>query len=117
MHQLTGKPIIVDDWAAGFSLEDTFETEYGTFFDERRASQQASDWLISAMRQPYILGVWKCQLLGIHGADRQFKGKSRRTYFRDDGSPYRFRTETAKQAHAKALKLAYASASEKNDAP
>ena len=119
VHKLTGKPVIIDDWVASFSLEDTFdtETECGTFFDEQRASEQASQWLVSALKQPYILAVFKCQLIGLHGADRAFGGKSRRTYFKDDGSPYCFRTEITKQAHFKALELAYTYAYGKNNAP
>lgn len=114
VHQLTGKPVIIDDWVASFSLGQPFDTktECGTFYDEQRATREASEWLVSAFKQPYILAVFKCQLIGMHGADHTFGGKSRRTYYQDDGSPYRFRTEMTKQAHREALEAAYAQACE-----
>ena len=115
VHKLTGKPIIVDDWVASFSLGEPFDTktECGIFFDEQRATEQASEWLVSAFEQPHIIAVFKCTLIGLHDADRRFGGKSRRTYFRDDGTPFPVRTEMMKKANRDALRAAYAPALKK----
>ena len=109
-HKLTGKPMLIIDWAAPFSLSETFETEKGTLYSEEEAARQAADWLVQCMRRPYMLGVFKCQLIGLHGNDRWFEGKSRRTYLRDDGSVFGHRTEITRQAHQVVLREAYQAA-------
>ena len=115
VHSLTGKPVIIDDWVASFSLTKPFDTktECGFFYGEEEASKQAAEWLVSAFERPYIIAAFKCQLIGLHGADRSFGGKSRRTYYKDDGSPFPIRTEITRQAHRKALEAAYAPALKK----
>lgn len=49
----------------------------------------------------------KCQLIGLHGNDRWFDGKSRRTYLKDNGTRFKHRTEITRQAHEKAFTAAY----------
>ena len=114
-QKLTGKPMLIIDWAAPFSLGGTLETQKGTLYSEEEAARQAADWLIQCMRRPYMLGVFKCQLLGLHGNDRWFDGKARRTYLRDDGSAFEHRTEITRRAHQAALREAYQTAMNKNE--
>lgn len=105
-HQLTGgKPMLIIDWAAPFSLGATFETERGVLKNERKAAEEAAEFLRAAMRRRYMVGVFKCQLIGLHGNDAQFEGKSRRTYLKDDGSEWESRTEITRKAHAEALRI------------
>lgn len=108
-QKLTGKPMIIIDWAAPFSLSETIETDRGTLQPEQRAAKEAAEWLLAAMKRPYMIGVFKCQLIGLHGNDRWFDGKSRRTYLMDDGKAFNHRTEITRRAHTQALRLAYES--------
>ncbi len=113
-HELTGgKPMLIIDWAAPFSLGDSFSTERGRLEKESHASTEAAEWLIAAMRQPYIVGVFKCQLIGLHGNDAQFDGKSRRTYLKDDGTPWPSRTGITRESHTRALQVGYGAVVEK----
>lgn len=111
-YKLTGKPMMIIDWAAPFSLQSTLETEKGTLFSESTASEQAAEWLLQCMKRPYIVGVFKCQLIGLHGNDRWFDGKARRTYLKDDGDRYEHRTAITRKAHQTALREAYLMATE-----
>ncbi len=106
-QRLTGKPMVIIDWAAPFSLSESMETDRGTLQPEQRAAEEASQWLVEAMKRPYMIGVFKCQLIGLHGNDRWFDGKSRRTYLKDDGTTFKHRTEITRRAHAQALRTAY----------
>lgn len=108
-HAATGdKPMIIIDWAAPFSLDETYETERGTVKNEAEASREAAEWLEGVFELPYVIGVFKCQLIGAHGNDRWFpEGRMKRTYLRDDGLPFAFRTPTAKQAHERVLAKVY----------
>lgn len=101
---VAGKPMLVIDWAAPFSLDETYETERGTVYAEREASDQAARWLQHAFELPYLAGVFHCQWIGSHGNDRWFPaGRMKRTFVRDDGSPFAFRTERIRQAHEAVL--------------
>jgi len=112
VHALTGKPIIVDDWVASFSLGETYDTgtECGVFYDEKRATEEAAEWLMTAFKQPHLIGVFMCTPIGTHAADRLLGGTSRRSYFRDDGTPFPVRTDMMKKANREALQAAYAPA-------
>ena len=106
-HRLAGKPMVVIDWAAPFSLGETLETQRGAIRNERAAADEAAEWLVAAVSQPYVVGVFKCQLIGTHANDRWFDGRARRTYLQDDGQPFAYRTERTRQAHREALEIAY----------
>ena len=108
-HEWTSnKPMIIIDWAAPFSLDETYETERGVIKDEAEASAEASEWLQGVFSLPYVVGVFKCQLIGSHGNDRWFPaGLMKRTYLRDDGTPFSIRTAAAKKAHEMVLSRAY----------
>lgn len=106
-QKLTSKPMMIIDWAAPFSLTESMTTDRGTLRSEQQAAEEAAKWLVDAMKRPYMIGVFKCQLIGLHGNDRWFDGKSRRTYLKDDGTKFKHRTEITRQAHELALKIAY----------
>lgn len=113
-YELIGsKPMMVIDWAAPFSLAQTFTNKSGTIKAQEIAAQEAADWLRSAMTRPYMIGVFKCQLIGLHGNDKQFNNRSRRTYLKDNGDPFEVRTEITRTAHADALRIGYAAALKK----
>ncbi|MBM3741018.1 MAG: hypothetical protein FJW39_35225 [Acidobacteria bacterium] len=103
-----GKPMIVVDWASPFSLDQTYETERGTVKNERAASEDSARWIDAALREPYMAGVFMCQLIGVHGNDRWFPtGRMKRTYLRDDGTPFAARAAKVGAAHTSALKRIY----------
>ena len=87
-----------------------YKTEKGTLFSEQKAAQQAADWLLQCVERPYMVGVFKCQLIGLHGNDRWFEGRARRTYLKDDGAPFQHRTAITREAHRTALQQAYSAA-------
>ena len=110
-HSLTGgKPMIVIDWAAPFSLGETFDTEKGEIRDEKTASEEAATWIESALKRPYLVGVFKCQFIGLHGNDKWFEGRARRTYLKDDGTKWAERTRLTRDAHHRALTAGYSAA-------
>ena len=102
-----GRPMLVVDWAAPFSLGEGFDHERGLIEPERAASDAAADWLEAAAATPYVVGVFKCQLIGTHGNDKWFGDRSRRTYLQDDGRPFAYRTQRTRDAHAAALRQVY----------
>lgn len=109
-YKLVGKPMVVIDWAAPFSLKNTYATPRGELRNEKKASEDAAKWLTDSMKLPFMIGVFKCQLIGLHGNDRWFEGKARRTYLKDDGRHFDARTAITKRAHLQALKIAYSAA-------
>ena len=109
-HRLAGKPMVMVDWASPFSITETFRTERGEIREETMASEQAARWLEACTAEPYMLGIFKCQLLGLHANDRWFDGRARRTYFRDDGTDFPVRTEITRQAHRRVLDRVYRTA-------
>lgn len=45
----------------------------------------AARFLEAAFDEDYIVGVFRCQLIGVHGNDRWFPARRmKRTYLRDD---------------------------------
>ncbi|MEM7699712.1 MAG: hypothetical protein AAF236_15060 [Verrucomicrobiota bacterium] len=107
------KPMLMVDWAAPFSLGKTFQTERGEIRSEERAAEDAAAWMVAAMETPYLVGIFKCQLLGTHANDAWFDGRARRTYLRDDGTPFGHRTEITRRAHEEALRVGYEAAIQK----
>jgi hypothetical protein len=105
--KMTGKPILVVDWAAPFSLGAAFDTEHGPIKSEAEAAEDSAKWLTAALAHPGIVGVFRCQLIGTHGNDRWFEGKAKRTYLRDDGTPFPEMAERVSAANRAALKAAY----------
>lgn len=110
-HLLSGsKPMLIIDWAAPFSLDSTYPTERGVIKNELTASIEAAQWLESVFTLPYVVGVFKCQMIGSHGNDRWFpEGRMKRTYLRDDGLAFPHRTEITKASHEKVLSSVYKS--------
>jgi hypothetical protein len=105
--KMTGKPILVVDWAAPFSLGEAFDSEHGRIKTEAEAAEDSAKWLTAALAHPGIVGVFRCQLIGTHGNDRWFEGKAKRTYLRDDGTPFPNMAARVSAANREALKAAY----------
>lgn len=107
-HELrvTGKPILVVDWAAPFSLGAAFESEHGRIKTEEDAATDSAKWLTAALAHPGIVGIFRCQLIGTHGNDRWFEGKAKRTYLRDDGTPFPHVAARVSEANRQALNAA-----------
>jgi len=106
---ITGKPTVLIDWAAPFSLRETFQSPQGEIRNERDASKDAALFLGNAIERPYLVGVFVCQLIGTHPNDvRFFQDSARRSYLRDDGTAYRYRTGVYSGALRKALTRVYA---------
>jgi len=106
----TGKPILVVDWAAPFSLGAAFDSEHGPIKTEADAAKDSAQWIAAALAHPAIVGVFRCQLAGTHGNDRWFEGKAKRTYLRDDGTPFPLMGAKVSEANRAALQAAYAKA-------
>ena len=111
--KLTGKPVLVIDWAAPFSLGEAFDSEHGRIKTEAEAAEDSAKWLTAALAHPGIVGVFRCQLIGTHGNDRWFEGKAKRTYLRDDGTPFPIMAARVREANQAALKAAYDKAAAK----
>gem|GEM_PF-5015453 len=60
-----------------------------------------------SLAHPGIVGVFRCQLIGTHGNDRWFEGKAKRTYLRDDGTPFPIMAAKVSEANRVSLKAAY----------
>ena len=112
------KPMVVIDWATPFSLDSTYANDRGTIKEEAAAAEDVAQWVTSALEQPYIIGVFKCQFIGTHGNDRWFpEGRMKRTLWQDDGTAFPVMTERVAQAHQAALQRAYASVAADETAP
>ena len=112
------KPMLVIDWATPFSLDSTYVNDRGTIKEEAAAAEDVAQWVTSALEQPYIIGVFKCQFIGIHGNDRWFpEGRMKRTLWQDDGTAFPVMTERVARAHQAALQRAYASVAADETAP
>lgn len=105
--KLTGKPVLVIDWAAPFSLGEAFESQHGRIKTEADAAEDSANWITAALAHPAIVGVFRCQLIGTHGNDRWFEGKAKRTYLRDNGTPFSIMAARVREANQAALKAAY----------
>ncbi|MBM3862037.1 MAG: hypothetical protein FJ395_20625 [Verrucomicrobia bacterium] len=105
--KLTGKPMLVIDWAAPFSLGEAFDSEHGRIKTEAEAAEDSAKWITHALAHPGIVGVFRCQLIGTHGNDRWFEGKAKRNYLRDDGTPFPIMAARVREANQAALKVAY----------
>jgi hypothetical protein len=105
--QITGKPILIVDWAQPFSIGAAFESEHGLLKTEPEAAADAAKWITDAMAHPAIVGIFRCQLAGTHGNDKWFLGKAKRTYLRDDGTPFPTFAEKIRESNHIALQDAY----------
>ena len=109
------KPMIVIDWATPFSLDETYVNDRGTIKDEAAAAKDVAHWVSDALAQPYLIGVFKCQLVGTHGNDRWFpEGRMKRTLIQDDGTPFPIMTERVARAHREALLREYEKVAQDN---
>jgi hypothetical protein len=104
---LVGRPMVIIDWAAPFSPHSgEMQTEYGTLKPEA-AAQEAGQFVRDAFQPPYMTGLFICQVLGTHANDRWFGPKARRTYLRDDGTPFPERSRQIARANHEVLARLY----------
>ena len=102
--KVTGRPIMIIDWAAPFSLDHPYEVDIAMIKPEEEATEETNQFLIDSFDQSYIIGNFKCQLIGRHGNDSKFPlGRMKRTYLQDDGSPWPIRTEETRKTHIQVL--------------
>lgn len=107
---LTGKPMIVVDWAAPFSLGATFDHEHGVIRAERDAAADSARFVRDCLAAPYMIGLFICQPIGTHPNDRWFDGRARRTYLAPAGPPFVHRAAQLRAANEAALARVYAEA-------
>jgi hypothetical protein len=99
-YELLQKPIIIVDWGAVFSYGESFEYKGATIKPEKEASDESAQFVKDAFDQPYIIGLFLCKLLGDHRNDETFfQRRATRTYLRQDGSPYPYRTQALTKAN------------------
>ncbi len=107
-YKLTSKPMIIIDWATPFSLEESYENEQGQIKREDQAAADMVKWLHQALDVPYIIGIFKCQLIGSHPNDRWFpEGKMKRTLLKDDGTYFENMSPAMADAHKEVLEKCY----------
>jgi hypothetical protein len=108
-YELTGeKPMLIIDWPTPFSLDTQYETDRGVVRDERTGTDEAVRFVADAFAEPFIIGLFICQLAGMHGNDRWFPaGRMKRTYLKDDGTPYSYRTRRMGEANRAVLETLY----------
>jgi hypothetical protein len=109
-YELLGKPILIIDWAAAFSTREAFDTPRGRLKTEADATEDAVEWISQALAHPGIVGLFRCQLAGTHVNDHFFNGPAKRTYLRDDGTPFEILTKRISLANREALQKTYANA-------
>ena len=63
INQLTGKPIIICDHQCSFPTENHAHTMWEQFKNQRKASNNYSKIVISAVNEPYLLGYHRCQYI------------------------------------------------------
>ncbi|HUT90178.1 MAG TPA: hypothetical protein VMY37_11820 [Thermoguttaceae bacterium] len=112
-YKLTGKPVLVIDWAAPFSLGEGFESQHGRLKTEADDAEDSAEWLSAALTHPGIVNVFRCQLVGTHVNDHWFEGRAKRTYLRDDGTPFPIMAARVSEANRAALEAAYEKAAGK----
>lgn len=102
-YALLQKPIVIVDWGAVFSLGPPFDYQGATIKPEREASDDAAQFIADAFDAPYIVGLFVCKLWGDHRNDTNFfNDRATRTYLRNDGTPYAYRTERLRDANFRA---------------
>ncbi|MEM6916940.1 MAG: hypothetical protein AAF491_10275, partial [Verrucomicrobiota bacterium] len=111
---LVGRPTIIVDWAAPFTLSDKpVKTEYGTLKPEKESGEEAAKFVHDAFGAPYLTGLFICQVIGTHGNDKFFL-RAKRTYLQDDGTRYQTRTALLREANLQVMKRLYEEVAEKN---
>ncbi len=107
-YKVTGRPIMIIDWAAPFSLDTNYSVDGAQIKPEPEATRDTNQFLFDAFDTPYIIGVFKCQFIGSHGNDSRFPaGRMKRTYLKDDGTPFPHRTDSTREAHLKVLETVF----------
>ncbi len=107
-YKAAGRPIMIIDWAAPFSLDTSYTVDDAQIKPESEATRDANQFLFDAFDTPYIIGVFKCQFIGSHGNDNRFPaGRMKRTYLRDDGTPFPHRTDSTRESHIKVLETVF----------
>jgi hypothetical protein len=105
--KLTGKPILVVDWAEPFSLGEAFDTVHGPIKAEAQAADDSAKWLTAALAHPGIVGLFRCQLIGTHGNDVWCKGDAKRNYLKDAEMPFERMAAEISKVNQAALKAVY----------
>jgi hypothetical protein len=94
------KPIVIVDWGAVFSLGEAFPHRNSMIKPEKEASDDSAKFVTDAFESDYIIGLFLCKLWGHHKNDTNiFNNKAERTYLKEDGSPYPYRTECLTKAN------------------
>jgi hypothetical protein len=107
-NEVTGRPIMIIDWATPFSLDTVYELDGAMIKPEAEATNETNQFLFDSFERPYVIGNFKCQLIGRHGNDRLFPdGRMKRTFLKDNGSPWPIRTEATRRAHVQVLKAVF----------
>lgn len=108
--KLTGKPMLIIDWSSPFSFGEAFECSAGLVKPEAEAAADRAKWLADAFEQPYLIGVFRCFLIGLHPNDKMLEGRGRRSCLSDDGTPFPVITESTGVANRSVLLRIYANA-------
>lgn len=99
------KPVVFVDWGALFSYRAPLEDRGATIKPEGEASDETAKCVTDAFERPYINGLFLCKLLGNHRNDANFfQDRATRTYLRNDGPAYEYRTNALKQANIEVQK-------------
>jgi hypothetical protein len=105
--QLTGKPMVIVDWSSFFSSGEAFDTPAGPVKPEAEAAEERAKWLADAVAQPYLIGVFRCFLIGLHPNDKMLEGRGRRSCLNDDGTPFPVMTRSVGEANRAVLQQVY----------
>ena len=105
--KLTGKPMLIIDWSAPFSFGEAFDCSAGPVKPEAEAAKDRAQWLADAVAQPYLIGVFRCMLLGLHPNDKMLGDRGRRSCLRDDGTPFPAITASTGAANHEASQRVY----------
>ena len=106
-YALVKKPMVIIDWAAPFSLGNAPEpTEYGTLKPEPQAAADAARFIHNGFKPRYMIGLFICQVIGTHPNDKFFTN-AKRTYLRDDGTPFPTRTNLLRSTNRALIEHLY----------
>jgi len=102
INQLTGKPIIICDHQCSFPTEKHVYTMWEQFKNQRKASNNYSKLVISAVNEPYLLGYHRCQYI-----DRFNKKKKllKQGMVKENGDIYQLQAKIMSRLNQKVKKI------------
>ena len=106
-HEVTGKPIVIIDWACPFSPDGPFISKNGKIKTGPDSARDQALWLRGFAKLPFTIGVFKCQLIGAHPNDSRFEKKVFRTHLHNDGTEIESVGRIISQAHGQVLESVY----------